>query len=309
MSQYCSHDGTDDSPWADIPAGARIGELRPRIIDRLRRAGIGEAEMETDILLGWLLGCNRAGLVLAADQQLAEPLRLQLLTALERRQRREPLAYILGEWEFWSLSFTVGPEVLIPRPETELLVEQALDFVKTVESHPGDRPWRILDLGTGSGILSVVLAREIASAHIVALDRSPAALALARANARRHGVAERISFVASDWLTALAAEPWFDLALANPPYVVRGELADLQPEVRDFEPRLALDGGEEGLDDIVAICQALPAVLRPGALLLMEIGWDQQAVARLFAANPAYRQTEIMPDLAGLPRVLRARRS
>ncbi|ADH85315.1 protein-(glutamine-N5) methyltransferase, release factor-specific [Desulfurivibrio alkaliphilus AHT 2] len=294
----------------ELPAGARIGELRVVLIDRLRRAGIEEAAIEADLLLGWVLNCDRAGLVLAAEQPLAEPLRQRLQAALKRRESREPLAYIMGEWEFWSLPFAVGPAVLIPRPETELLVEQALAFVRQLQRPPGGRyPWRILDLGTGSGILAVVLAREIASAQVVALDRSPAALAMARANARRHGVAEKITFVGSDWLSALAARPAFDLVVANPPYVCRSAMLTLQPEVREHEPHTALDGGRQGLDDIKIICRDLPAVLRPDGLLLLEIGWDQKtAAAELFNRNPAYRQTEIINDLAGLPRVLRCRK-
>lgn len=294
----------------DLPATARLREIRAAVIARLTRAGIADAELEADILLAWLLKCNRAGLVLAAEQPLSPEQRQRLLAALARRQRREPLAYILGEWEFWSLPFTVGPEVLIPRPETELLVEQALAFVRAAESMGQEKKyWRVLDLGTGSGILAVVLALEIPTAQVVALDRSPAALDLARTNVRRHGVAGRVSLVGSDWLTALAPRPSFDLVVANPPYVVREELAALQPEVRDFEPRSALDGGERGLDDIESICRQLPALMAPGGLLLMEIGWDQQqAVSRLFTTHPAYHQTQILPDLAGLPRVLRCRR-
>ena len=295
---------------AELPPGARLSELRAALANRLRRAGIEEEAFEADLLLRWLLGCDRAGLVLAAEQPLAETRRQRLLAALARRERREPLAYIMGEWEFWSLPFAVNPAVLIPRPETELLVEQALAFVRLTETAAGrQRSWRILDLGTGSGILAVVLARELPAAQVMALDRSPAALALASANARRHGVAARISFVGSDWLSALAVRPAFDLVVANPPYVVRRDLQTLQPEVRNYEPRGALDGGEQGLDDIATIARQLPAVLASGALLLMEIGWDQkEAVAGLFAHDPAYRQVEILNDLAGLPRVLRCRR-
>ncbi len=231
--------------------------------------------------------------------------RCRFLTALARRLRREPLAYILGEWEFWSLPFFVTKAVLIPRPETELLVEQALNFA-SLSSHS---PLRILDLGTGSGILAVVLAKELPAAKLIAVDRSPAALAIARRNVRRHGVADRISLVGSDWLKAFRAAALFDLAVANPPYVVGRDLATLSPEVRDFEPRQALDGGERGLDDIIKLCHHLPAVLAPGALLLLEIGWDQgEEVRRLFSVNPDYVQVEILSDLAGLPRVLRCLR-
>lgn len=310
------------NPWADsflaadFPYGITVREARARIGALLRQAGIDEAFFEADILLGWLLGCDRAGLILAAGSIIDNSLRSRLLMALRRRLRREPLAYIIGEWEFWSLPFAVGPEVLIPRPETELLVEQALAFARPVPGLPVEarnqaleRPFRILDLGTGSGILAVVLARELAAARVVALDRSAAALAIARGNALRHGVAERIALVGSHWLTALRARPLFDLVVANPPYVVRSDLANLQPEVRDFEPRAALDGGERGLDDIDELCRTLPPFMRSGGLLLMEIGWDQQdAVQSLFRANPVFTEVEILPDLAGHPRIIRCRR-
>ena len=306
----------DSSLAADFPSGITVREARARIGALLRQGGIEEAFVEADILLGWLLDCDRAGLILAAGSKIDNSLRRRLLTSLRRRLGREPLAYIIGEWEFWSLSFAVGPEVLIPRPETELLVEQALAFARPGSELPvearkqaPEKPLRILDLGTGSGILAVVLARELAAARVVALDLSAAALAVARANALRHGVAARISLVCSHWLTALRARPLFDLVVANPPYVVRGELANLQPEVRDFEPRTALDGGERGLDDIDELCRTLPPFMRAGALLLMEIGWDQQeTVQRLFRANPAFSEVEILPDLAGHPRIIRCRR-
>lgn len=290
---------------ADNPT---IRELRGRIIACWRQAGIDEAAHEADLLLAWLLECDRAGLILAAEQKI-EPSQLARLEQLVgRRAAREPLAYLLEEWEFWSLPFRVGPEVLIPRPETELLVEEALKFAR--EARPFKPALKILDLGTGSGVLAVVLARELPGAEVVAVDRSPAALRIAGFNARRHGVEQRVALVAADWLTAFRSPaPLFDLVVSNPPYVEDAALAGLAPEVRDFEPHLALDGGEAGLREIIRLAGEIPPLLQPGGRLLIEIGWDQGAAAqRLFAANPAFDQVEVLADLAGLPRILSCRR-
>ena len=285
------------------PAWATVGELRLWLRECLGRAGIVESEHEAELLLLWVLACDLVRLRLGAGRLLTEEQRRQLAAAVARRCRREPLAYILGEWEFWSLPFTVDPRVLIPRPETELLVEKALEFAAAGRS--GAEDFRILDLGTGSGILAVVLARELPAAKVVAVDRQPEALALARHNARRHGVEQRIFFIASDWLGALAAAPPFDLVVGNPPYVARRALAKLEPEVRDYEPRRALDGGEDGLDDLRRLARQIPPLLRPGGLLLLEIGCDQAAATKtIFQAESAFSGLEVIPDLAGLPRVL-----
>jgi len=277
--------GTTPSPPLVAAPGATIRELRGAISSCWRRAGIEEAVREADLLLAWLLGCDRAGLILAGERQVA-PAQLALLEQLVRRRAgREPLAYLLGEWEFWSLSFRVGPAVLIPRPETELLVEEALKFAR--ESLPLSGTINILDLGTGSGVLAVVLARELPRAEVVAVDRSPAALAIARCNARRHGVENQVSWLAADWLSAFSPQaPQFDLVVSNPPYVEAAALASLAPEVRDFEPRQALDGGEAGLREIITLAREIPPHLRPGGRLLVEIGWDQEAAVRELWGQP-----------------------
>ncbi|MFH7320955.1 peptide chain release factor N(5)-glutamine methyltransferase [Desulfurivibrio sp. D14AmB] len=296
-------------PFVAAP-GATVGELRGLIIACWRQAGIEEAAREADLLLAWLLGCDRAGLILAGERPVA-PGQLALLEQLVRRRAgREPIAYLLGEWEFWSLPFRVGPAVLIPRPETELLVEETLKFARQSSAHHGGTI-NILDLGTGSGVLAVVLARELPQARVVAVDRSPAALAIARGNAHRHGVENRVAWLAADWLSAFGPQtPPFDLVVSNPPYVEAAALASLAPEVRDFEPRQALDGGEAGLREVITLAREIPPHLRPGGRLLIEIGWDQEAAVRaLFGASPAFDQVEVLPDLAGLPRILSCRRS
>ncbi|MDA8165733.1 MAG: peptide chain release factor N(5)-glutamine methyltransferase, partial [Desulfobacteraceae bacterium] len=224
---------------------------------------------------------------------------------LARRLRREPLAYILGEWEFWSLPFEVTPAVLIPRPETELLVETALEALK-----PASGPLRLLDLGTGSGIIPVVLARELPLASVYSLDCSLAALTVAARNAKRNGVGGRVRFVASDWLAGIRRQPVFDAVVSNPPYIDCQAVPGLQPEVRDFEPHLALNGGQGGLEIIARLCGEIAGVLKPGGRLFMEIGFDQgETAAALFAAAGEYDDIRVRRDYAGHPRVLEARRA
>ncbi len=298
----------DSSPFA-AGSEATIRQLRGRIVTCWRRAGIEEAAREADLLLAWLLACNHTTLLLNAECRLRPEQLERLVELVRRRAGREPLAYLMGEWEFWSLPFLVGPEVLIPRPETELLVEEALKFAAEAGSRASSE-LTILDLGTGSGVLAVVLARELPAAKVVAVDRSPAALAIAAANIRRHGVEERVALVAADWLSPFApSRPIFDLVVSNPPYVEDVALAGLAPEVRDFEPRLALDGGRAGMEQIARLARQIPPLLKPDGRLLMEIGWDQrEAAQKLFAADPAFTQVEVLADLAGLPRILSCRR-
>jgi release factor glutamine methyltransferase len=279
-----------------------IGDLRRDAVQRLKAAGIEEAEIETDLLLGHLFRCSRAQLVLARNQQVSPPTVRHFENLLARRLRREPLAYILGEWEFWSLSFEVNPSVLIPRPETELLLETALRSLKVKRGGK-----RLLDLGTGSGVIPVVLALELSEAEIYALDCSWPALRVAKANARRHGVDGRIHFLASDWLSGVRHQPFFDAVLANPPYIACSALAGLEPEVRDFEPHLALTAGVEGLDSIDLLSIDITSVLKPGGRLFMEIGFDQEDGAMgLLEKTGRYEDIQVHRDLAGHPRILQA---
>jgi release factor glutamine methyltransferase len=280
-----------------------IGELRQEAIKRLRAADIEEAEIEADLILAFLLNCSRPHLLLNREQQVASPVISDLEKLLARRSRREPLAYIFGEWEFWSLPFEVNPAVLIPRPETELLLEIAIAALKA-RSGKGQR---LLDLGTGSGVIPVVLALELSEAEVYALDYSLPALLVARANARKHGVIDRIHFLASDWTGGIRQQPFFDAVLANPPYVSCPAYAELQPEVRDFEPQLALTAGIHGVDCLALIRTQALKLLKPGGLLFMEIGFDQEemAVALLEEAD-GYRNIFVHRDLAGHPRILQA---
>lgn len=281
-----------------------IGGVYRQTVQRLQTGGIEEAEIEAALLLGHLFGLSRSQLVLADGQPVSAATQLQLEQLLTRRLRREPLAYILGEWEFWSLAFEVTPAVLIPRPETELLLETALEVLKT-----GPEAVQLLDLGAGSGAIPIVLARELPLSSIYSLDCSLAALAVAVRNANRHGVADRVRFLASDWLRGIRRTPLFDAVISNPPYIDSLALKDLQPEVRAFEPRLALDGGRGGLEIIERLSRDISDVLKPGGWLFLEIGFDQgERAAVIFEEAGRYREIRVHRDYAGHSRILQAQK-
>lgn len=216
--------------------------------------------------------------------------------AVARRASREPTAYILGRREFWSLDFEVSPAVLIPRPDSETLVETALELFK--QKPPQD----LLDLGTGSGCLLIALLSEWPNARGTGLDISPAALAVARRNAERLGVSVRAQFQEGDFATL--AGPAFDLVISNPPYVAAPVIATLDLDVRDYEPHLALDGGTNGLEPLTRIAAILPRILRPGAPFLCEIGYDQGQSARRILQNQGLKVTRIAKDLGRNDRVI-----
>jgi len=273
---------------------------------RFREGGIPEAHIEAEILLGSVLKMGRSQLFLAAGNDFPDELHADFEKLVERRLAREPLAYILGEQEFWSLPFRVTRDVLIPRPETERLLELAIERARGIA--PGFRV-PVLDFGTGSGVIAVVLARELKNVIVWSVDRSIAALRIAAENAKRHGVGERIRFLCADWMDALNPKPVFGLIVSNPPYVAIEELSALAPEVRDYEPRLALDGGEDGMASIKIIATHAISLLIPGGWLFMEIGAGQAgAVTDLFASLPGYENVRVHADYAGLPRVLEVQR-
>jgi release factor glutamine methyltransferase len=235
----------------------------------------------------------------------------QTLRLLQRREQREPLAYILGTREFWSLPLSVSSGVLVPRPETETLVEAALAAWGEMSAECREAGPTIVDLCTGSGAVAVALATELPMARILATDVSWRALRVARANAEQHGVAKRITFLRGDLCRALDGqlpEGSADLVVANPPYIPTGELVALMPEVQ-WEPRLALDGGADGLRVAREIIETSPARIRPGGFLLLEIGAEQaEAVQALVAASGRWEPARVRRDLAGRPRVVVARR-
>lgn len=276
-------------------------------VKKLESAGIEQAALEVELLLGFCLGKNRAGLFLAAAEEVDDRQEQQFLSLLARRAVHEPSAYILGEREFWSLPFLVTPAVLIPRPETEFLLETVLSVVRNGEWQPGP----VLDLCCGSGVIGIILALEM-GCPVTAVDLSAPALQVARRNARRHQVADRLSLVQADLLSAFSPRPYFSLVVSNPPYVSGQELRDgLQPEVMRYEPHLALDGGVRGLDIIQRIRTTLPLVLKPGGEFFMEIGAAQgPAVIQLFTSDDGaktFERIELLQDYSGRDRVLHAR--
>ena len=286
-------------------------------VQRLIQAGIPEPELEVSLLLAHLLSVDRTSLLLNADRVLDDSQLEKFGKIISRRLNREPLAYILEEKEFWSLPFTVSKDVLIPRPETELLIEVALKTIRNQFENPEDQSIKILDLGTGSGIIAVIFALELPTCTVTSVDLSCNALKVAKHNARRHGVAERIHFINCDWFGGISASVKFDLILSNPPYIARDILEktfaetseSLQPEVVSYEPHLALDGGEQGLVSISRIADDLGDRLNSGGWFFMEIGADQgEDVLGVFRNEASYDNIVIHNDYAGLPRLLQARK-
>ncbi len=283
-----------------------IKQLLTQVQTRLTAVGIPEAKLEAELILGHVCRKNRTQLFLASDLSLSSQELNQCQNALARRCSREPLAYIIGEQEFWSLPFKVTPDVLIPRPETELLLESAIGFASIGENiFKGP----VLDMGTGSGIIAVVLALELPGTKIFAIDKSPAALGVAKENALTHGVAKQILFLAADLFSGVREGEKFSLIVTNPPYVVRKTISTLQPEVRMFEPHLALDGGEDGLDTLRLLAANLRDNLAPGGAVFMEIGFDQEeTVLELFKDLPFLEDLQVLRDYAGLARIFSAKR-
>jgi release factor glutamine methyltransferase len=253
----------------------------------------GLPPLEARMLLERVLAKASAWLIAHADESAGAEAEQAFAALTERRRQGEPIAYILGKREFYGLDFRISRNVLIPRPETELLVELALARIAA------DAAVRVLDLGTGSGAIAVALAHERPRAHVTAVDVDYAVLAVARANASRHGVSVR--FFCGDWFGALTGET-FDLIVSNPPYVAVADAHLAMGDVR-FEPQRALVGGADGLDCIRAIVAGAGAHLRPGAWLLFEHGYDQAEACRALLQAQGYAKVQSWPDLAGIPRV------
>ncbi|MCS7197791.1 MAG: peptide chain release factor N(5)-glutamine methyltransferase [Candidatus Bipolaricaulota bacterium] len=277
-----------------------VGEELRWATEQLRPRCGESARLEAEFLLTHVLQQTRLELYLRAQESVTPKQHAQLCKLVERRRRGEPLQYLLGHAEFFGCSLRLTPGVFIPRPETEELVALIVARSSTPPAH-------VLDLGTGSGAISIALARAWPESSFVAVDISPKALALARENARRNGVAERIRFVRSDWFSHISER--FDLIVSNPPYVRRGYLERAPRELR-YEPQGALDGGPEGLDALTEIIRESPAHLRPGGVLYLEIGSDQgSCVRRLLQETNAFGEIETLKDLTGQDRFARAVRS
>lgn len=271
---------------------------------RLVGAGIDErdAALDAEVLARHALGWDRARFLSHARDPVPPAFDDRLDLLVERRCRREPVAQITGSREFWGLDIAVTPDVLIPRPDTELLVDTTLELLvgRTVS-------WVIADVGTGSGCLAIAVASELPHARIMATDTSAAALAVARRNASRHGVADRVSFHDTRWLDGLPGP--YDLIVCNPPYVSEPEMARLAPEVGRYEPASALRGGQDGLDAVRELVPEAVSRLKAGGWLVMEIGAGQDsAVTELVARQPALSLVRIRRDLQGIPRAAVIRR-
>ncbi len=286
-----------------LAPGMPIAAARRAMARLLRQASIDNPELDARVLIGHGLGLTHAALAAHPERPLSREEIARLAALAERRLAREPVARIVGEKEFWGLSFRLGPDVLTPRPETECVVETALTAVRERK-----KPLRIADLGVGSGAILVALLHELPHAFGIGADISADALVLARDNARRAGVAERAAFVASDFGEALAGG--FDLLVSNPPYIRTGDIDALMPEVKRFDPLCALDGGEDGLACYRAIAADAARLLAEEGSLVVEIGAGQDAAVTALFAEAGYRLTApAARDLAGIPRVLRLMRA
>ena len=274
--------------------GTAIAEARAR----LAAAGIPTAGLDARLLAAHVFGCEVGVLIGHPERPIGPPRSARFEAAVRRRLDREPLAYILGEKEFWSLPLRVTRDTLIPRPETETVVEAALAWCR----QGGGATTRIVDLGTGSGCLLLALLVELPAAWGVGVDRSEPALAVARDNAERLGVADRASFVCADWGTALARE--FDLIVCNPPYIADVEWSELAPDVREFEPPRALRAGADGLAAYRAILTDLPRLVASNGAAFIEIGGPSAHEVSRLAAGAGMQCAATLTDFAGRPRCL-----
>jgi release factor glutamine methyltransferase len=277
--------------------GASVAQARRALAEQFRAAGLDSPELDARILLERALQLDHAALVAAAAQQLSDLTASQIERFAQRRLAREPVARILGEKEFWGLPFAVTPAVLVPRPETETVVELALSLVDRTAA------LRIMDLGTGSGAILLALLSELANARGVGTDISEDALGVARVNANRLALADRADFAPRDFA---ATQGHFDLVVSNPPYIPSAEIAALAPEVRDYDPRAALDGGTGGVDAYRTIAAAAPDLLAPGGHLIVEMGAGQESAVRELFAACGLVITAVRHDLSGVPRALAA---
>jgi release factor glutamine methyltransferase len=297
-----------DAPWT-------IGRLLSWTTDFLREKGAENPRLDAEVLLAFARNCKRIELYTAFEEPASDELRDRFRGLVKERAAGKPVAYLVGQREFFSLPFAVTPDVLIPRPETELIIVRALDIVKE-SAKEGDSPnmslvaaeLEIADVGTGSGILAVTLAKHLPRSRVTAIDVSPAAIAVAQRNAERHGVAERIEWVEGDLFAAVDPSQKFDLVVSNPPYVSTAELTVLANDVRRFEPIAALDGGERGTNVIERLLPQAADRLRSDGWLLMEISPTiVERVEQLVDARPRFERRPTLKDAAGLPRVVQVR--
>jgi release factor glutamine methyltransferase len=289
---------------SQLPARRALEEI-DKAARMLAASGIESARLDAQLLMAEAAGVTRAAVITGAID-LSPATQDKFETMVARREKREPIAYILGRKEFYSLDFEVSPAVLIPRPETELVVAVALEFIA------GAPDARVLDIGTGSGAIAIAIAVNAPRVRLTAVDISADAIAMASRNARRHGVEHRVALRRADCFDILDAAPAlesFDVIVSNPPYLDDADIAALEPEVRAFEPRVALSAGAGGLDIIRRIAAHAPPHLARDGELIVEVGeGNAGAVAKLFE-EAGLRVVSVINDLAGHPRVVRARRT
>jgi release factor glutamine methyltransferase len=279
-------------------------EIIKKSTDFLSAKGVESARLNAELLIGHALGLKRMALYLQFERPLAEPELEKIRPLIKRRSQREPLQYILGETEFCGLKLKVDRRALIPRPETELLVERVGEALASAAA-----PAAILDLGTGTGALALALAHKFPGATITAVDQSEDALALARENTTATGLAERVTCLRSDWFASLPAGATYDLIVANPPYLSAEETAEATPEVRGFEPISALTAADNGLADLRKIIAAAAEFLRPGGLLALETGIAQHAALIERATAAGFARAESQQDLTKRDRFVLAWRA
>src|SRR3989338_2397263 len=286
----------------------------------LQVQGVPDCKTEAEYLLAYLLNCKRSWLYLNCNQTVDSYDLHRFTDFIERRIKREPSQYILGEQEFYGLTFKVNEDVLIPRPETEVLVEEAVKTVMSQESEVRSQNTKIhyseprtpnskliLDLCTGSGCIAISLAKEIPNTRVFAVDISEKALDVARENAERYDVADRITFLNGDLFEPLnGLNIKADIIVSNPPYISKKMFQELQPEVKDYEPVTALYGGGDGLDFYRRIVSEAPAYLAQGGYLMLELGYGQVDKVKRVLENSVFKKVDIIKDLSGIKRVVRA---
>ena len=292
---------TPPTPTGDVWTVRRILEWT---IPHLKSNGSESPRLDAEILLAHARGCPRIQLYTNYDEPLTDTQRATMRDLVKRRAAAEPVAYLVEHREFFSLDFQVTKDVLIPRPDTETLVVDAIEVLK---QQPASR---VLDVGTGSGCIAIALAVNCPNAVVTAIDLSPPALDIARANADKHKIGDRIRWLCGDLFAPLATGEAFDLIVSNPPYIASAEIETLSADVRLHEPRSALDGGPDGLDVIRRLIADAPQHLTPQGKLLIEISGEQaDSVTQLLTANGHYDDIAVLKDLAKQPRVVRATRN
>lgn len=296
-----------------------VGRLLNWTTDYLKKSGAPSPRLDAEVLLAEARGCPRIKLYTDFNEDVDDSIRGRFRELVKRRAEGTPVAYLVGRREFFSLSFQVTPDVLIPRPETEFVVIELLDVAAALGAPGGSRetpgpdgapirrPLRVVDVGTGSGVIAICAALRLPEAEVAAVDLSPTALAVARANAEAHGVADRIEFVEGDLLASFSGPPW-DIIASNPPYVAEGDLEILPRDVRDHEPRLALVGGESGAELPCRLIDEAAPRLVPGGRLIFEFHPPLEQTLEERLAARGFDPPKVVKDLAGMPRVLSARR-